>query len=83
MQVEVRLLPQWRSLESRLRSAPIRPGTRAAILREHLIAVCLGWQDALVIYVDGLRQEDPDTVMRAFRKIGEAEREDSQAWKLR
>jgi hypothetical protein len=75
------LSPQWRSQERQLEAlAPTGP--RATELRQLEIAVAKDWDAALLVYVTGLRERNPETVLRAFRLIGMAEQAERNAQRL-
>jgi len=75
------LTPQWQNQEVRLEAAP-PGGPRAHELRQLEIAAAKDWEAALRVYVTGLRDRNPETVLRAFRLIGMAEQAEREAQRL-
>jgi len=75
------LTPQWLSLQRQLEaSAPA--DARARELERLQIAAAKDWEAALRVYVSGLRERNPETVLHAFRLIGMAEQAERKAQQL-
>lgn len=74
------LMPQWKMLSEQL--AP--PGQPVSLSRANADAqlqlVVDSWRQALTLYVYGLRDQDPQAVLQAFKTIGDAEKNQDQAY---
>ena len=76
------LMPQWKMLAEQL-----APPTRAVSLSRakadaQLQLVVDSWRQALTLYAYGLRDQDPQEVLQAFKSIGDAENYQRQSYAL-
>jgi uncharacterized membrane protein len=75
------LVPQWEQRERALDTG-MSTDPRLRELRQLSLNAARDWEAALHVYVTGLRDRDPKTVLHAFRLIGMAEQADRAAQDL-
>jgi hypothetical protein len=72
------LLPQWSSIARELQ--PGEGTTPLGRMRQYLHACATGWQRALELYANGLRDHNPREVNDALSSIGDARMQEHAAW---
>jgi hypothetical protein len=76
------LMPQWKMLSEQL-APPAQPVSLSrANADAQLQLVVDSWRQALTLYVYGLRDQNPQEVLQAFQTIGEAEKNQEQAYRM-
>jgi hypothetical protein len=81
LQLNRDLIPQWRQEQGELSTRFDRVSSQLSVL-ELLSRSADLWVQALTLYSEGLREQQPDKVLQAFELIGRAQAFEAQAYDL-